>query len=83
MAKSQPVHRLKDGLLTASIWCNETNDGNPIYSVSFNRSYLKDDEWQTAFSYARSDILKIARLAEQAYDWIARNARRHTQAGAA
>ncbi len=70
MTNQKPIHIIRDGVLTASIWRNETEGGKVIYNVSFSRSYLKDDTWQTAFSYARNDILKIARLAEQAYDWI-------------
>lgn len=70
MTNQKPIHTIRDGMLAASIWRNEAPDGKTIYNVSFSRSYMKEDTWQTAFSYARSDILKIARLAEQAYDWI-------------
>jgi len=69
MTKS-PAHKLRLGLITATIW---DNDG--FYSVDLARSY-KDAEgnWNNTASYAQSDLLNVAKCAERAELWIARQA---------
>ena len=64
---NQPVAKLNDGLITATIWKNEAENGNTQFAVTFARSYLKDDEWHTANSFSGSELLRLARLAEAAY----------------
>ena len=80
-----PVHRLNDGLISASIWQQQSEDGSTRYNVTFARAYLKDDEWQTAYSYSQTELLRLARLSEAAYDWIAgqRIKERNSQKGEA
>ncbi len=75
MNTNKPIHSLKDGLIAASIWKNEA-DGKTRYSVTFARSFLKDEEWQTSYSFSGSELLRLARLSEQAFDWI-KTARRN------
>ena len=67
---SKPVHKIRDGLLTANIWANEMTDKGVFYSVTFERSYKDGEEWKSTNSYSNGDILKMARLAEKAYDKI-------------
>lgn len=71
MSNAKPVITLKDGLISAAIWRNKAEDGTLRYSVSFARAYLKDDEWRSSHSYSRAELLRLARLSERAYDWIA------------
>lgn len=63
----KPAHKLRLGLLTATIW---NNDG--FYTVDLARSY-KDAQgaWQTASSFAHSDLLNLSKLAQRAETWIA------------
>ena len=63
-----PAHKLRLGLITATIW---DNDG--FYSVDLSRSY-KDQQgnWNNTTSYAASDLLNVAKCAERAEIWIAR-----------
>lgn len=63
-----PAFKYKLGLITATIWKN-----NDFYSVDFARSY-KDSQgnWQTTASYSHADLLNIAKCAERAENWIAR-----------
>ena len=66
----QPAHKFRLGLITATIW---ENDG--FYSVDLARSY-KDSSgnWNTTNSYGHADLLNIAKSAERAENWIARQA---------
>ena len=63
-----PAHKLRLGLITATIW---DNDG--FYSVDLSRSY-KDQQsnWNNTTSFASSDLLNVAKCAERAEIWIAR-----------
>lgn len=67
---NQPITKLKDGLLTATIWKNQTTEGKDHYSVEFNRAYLKDEQWHNSANFSGSELLRIAKLAENAYDRI-------------
>lgn len=65
-----PVQTLRDGFLAATIWRNLGDNGN-FYSVEFSRTY-KDDEnqYHDSHSFSGSEPLRLARLAEKAYDRI-------------
>ncbi|WP_022694717.1 hypothetical protein [Ponticaulis koreensis] len=65
-----PIQTLRDGLISASIWKDTVSDGSNRYSVTFSRSYLKDEAWHTTHSFSREEILKVSRLADLAYTWI-------------
>jgi len=68
---NQPVAKINDGAITATIWANETADGHTRYSVNFARSYKTDDgEWKESHSYSGAELLRVGRLAELAYDKI-------------
>ena len=64
----QPAYKFKIGLITATIW---DNDG--FYSVDLSRSYKNNEgQWQSTTSYGHADLLNIAKSAERAENWIAR-----------
>ena len=67
---SKPIQKLKDGLITATIWANQNDDGKTRYSVNITRSYLKDETWQETTSFSNGELLRVARLANKAYDAI-------------
>ena len=69
---SKPQAKLKDGLLTATVWENQTEDGKIFYSTTLSRSYKKGDDWKESNSFNEDDLLGIARLAGKAYDAIKR-----------
>ena len=68
--KPLPIRKLKDGLITATIWKNEIETGKFRYSVTFARAYLKDEQWHEAYSFSGAELLKLARLSKSAYDAI-------------
>ncbi|WP_390911852.1 hypothetical protein [Pseudosulfitobacter sp. SM2401] len=64
----QPAFKFKLGLINATIW---DNDG--FYSVDLSRSYKNSEgQWQNTTSYGHADLLNIAKSAERAENWIAR-----------
>ena len=71
--KKEPVKRLKawtgSGLVEVSIWQNENADFTN-YSTTIQRSYKKDDQWETSSSFFPQGILVASRLLEQAWDVI-------------
>ena len=65
-----PVTKLRIGLLNASIW-ERTTDKGTFHSVSFERRYRDTDgNWQSTYSFDTSDLLALAKLADQAHSKI-------------
>lgn len=69
-----PVEVHRDGATSAKIWRNVNKDGNPHYSVTFQKTYTNPETQQIAESrsFWSTDILKVKQLAEKAYDSIGR-----------
>lgn len=68
----KPLLTLRDGALKASIWVNTTEGNKIFHSVTFGRTFTDgENSVKSANSFSGGDILKIARLAEKAYDRIA------------
>jgi hypothetical protein len=71
--KAKPVSKLRDGKISAAIWANTSQEGKTAYSVSFSRTYQDGDgNYKDSSSFSATDLLKLARLAGQAYDEIKR-----------
>ena len=70
-SSNKPVDVIRDGVIKAVIWANETAHG-PRYSVEFIRSYKDaNDQWKDCGYFSNEEILKVSRLALLAYDRIA------------
>ncbi len=73
--KKEPVERLKawtgSGTVTVSIWQNENSD-RPNYSVTVQRSYKKEGEWNNSDFLFHNDILAAAHLMGRAFDLISK-----------
>tara|TARA_R110002072_G_scaffold295396_1_gene466338 strand:+ start:14061 stop:14327 length:267 start_codon:yes stop_codon:yes gene_type:complete len=66
----KPVDTIRDGSLKAVIWANFGEKGT-FYSVQFNRSYQDaENNWHESDSFSNAQLLRIARLAQIAYDEI-------------
>ena len=67
---NKPYDKYRDGALEIAIWKRETDKGT-LYNTELKRSY-KDErgEWQTTHAIPERDLLKAARLQEQAYTSI-------------
>ena len=67
---SQPVAKVRIGLITGSIWQRVSQEGT-FYAVSFERRYRdKEGHWQTSHSFDTEDLLALAKLADQAHSRI-------------
>lgn len=66
-----PVHEVRIGRVRCTIWENEDPERGPWFSATFTRSYKQGDEWKTAQSFGRDDMLVVAEVARLAFLWIA------------
>ena len=67
---SQPVHKIRHGAVSASIWQQETAKG-PMFNVTFQRAYRDGDAWKNSESFGRKDLLVVSLIAARAFEWIA------------
>jgi len=74
--KQTPVHKVRVGSTTATIWENDGENG-PWYNTSVVRSYkTADEEYEDTNSYLESQLLELAAAAQLAHAWIVE---RHVQ----
>ena len=70
--KVQPVEQVRIGGIKAAIWRNEGNE-RPWFNVTFQRLYrTQDGQWQSTASFAQSDLLALAKVADAAHSRILR-----------
>ncbi len=68
--KKRPIETLRDGAIEVSIWQRETDRGQS-YSTQRTRAYQdKEGNWQRSSAIPERDLLRAARLDEQAYSSI-------------
>ena len=72
--RKPPAHEIKYGLVRVSIWRNDGQQG-PWFSTTVSRRFLdaKTNEWRTATSFGRSDLLTLALALNEAARWIYEN----------
>ena len=67
----KPIDTIRDGSLKATIWKRFGEKGN-FYTVELSRTYTDEQgKYHDSHSYSGSELLRIARLANIAYDEIA------------
>ncbi|XHC26774.1 MAG: hypothetical protein ACFHWZ_15340 [Phycisphaerales bacterium] len=65
---TKPVTTLSDGSIRAAIWKNQGEKG-PFYSVRITRTYTDEKgNYHDSDSFSGSELLRVARLAQLAYD---------------
>ena len=64
---AQPTIKLRDGVLSVTVWENETEEGKTFYSTTATRSYKDGEEWKETTSFNTDDLLKVSSLLNQAY----------------
>lgn len=72
---SQPVHKIRHGAVSASIWRQETEKG-PMFNVTFQRAYMDGEAWKSSNSFGRKDLLVVGLMAARAFEWIAAQPRK-------
>jgi hypothetical protein len=65
---NQPAHKVRIGLVVATVWENEGR-----HTVDIGRSYkTSEGEWKQVASFFHADLLNVAKAVERAEIWIAR-----------
>lgn len=72
MSENQPVNKVRIGPIEAAIWENRGEKGT-FHSVTFSRSYKKNEEWKNTDSFRAEDLLLLSKTAEKAFDWLYEN----------
>ena len=68
-SNNQPIHKIRHGAVSASIWRQETDKGS-LFNVTFQRSYRDGDEWKNSTSFGRNNLLVVSLIAARAFEWI-------------
>jgi hypothetical protein len=71
---SLPVHKIRHGNVSASIWQQETENG-AMYNVTFQRSYKEGEAWKNSTSFGRNNLLVVSLIAARAFEWIGKQPR--------
>lgn len=79
---NKPVHEIRNGLVKASIWRNESEKG-VFYNTTLEKLYRKGKEWKSTGSYSRDQLLVVSRVSQEANAWIYRQAKRDNQSAKA
>jgi hypothetical protein len=68
---NKPVHRIKCGALSVSVWKHESQNGD-FFSANVQRAYTEDDgkTWKHSDSFTRDDLLTAAKLLSEAHTFI-------------
>ena len=69
-----PAFKTNIGALQCSVWENRSQDGSKLYySTEIIRSYKdRDGIWKKSSSFNHDELLNVAKLAERAESFIAR-----------
>jgi len=68
-SNQQPVHQIRHGAVSASIWRQETEKG-PLFNVTFQRAYKDGEDWKHSTSFGRQNLLVLSLIAARAFEWI-------------
>jgi len=64
-----PTDTIRDGAIKATIWKREGDKG-AFFSVEISRTYKDGETFKDSHSYSGSELLRVSRLAERAYDRV-------------
>ena len=76
----KPVHKIRHGAVSASIWHQETTNG-ALFNVTFQRSYKDGDNWKNSTSFGKRDLLVLGFIAALAFEWIGSQSKAKRPAG--
>lgn len=66
-----PIDKIRMGNLSATIWRNLDAQEQPFYVCTFSRSYTDaEGNWHDAPTFGRGDLLRLAKLSDQAHSRI-------------
>lgn len=79
-----PVHREVMGSVSAAVWMNRTESGDPFYVTTLSRTYRDPEtgEWKDSTSFGQRDLLAVAHVSQRAAQKISELTRADRQARA-
>ena len=69
MSTDKPIHEIRLVSIKASIWKNQSPSGT-YYNATFTRLYKDGEDWKSASTFGRDDLLSLAKLADRVHSWI-------------
>ena len=70
---NRPTYEARLGRVKAVVWPNQTSQGAVRHNVTFARLYKDGDQWKESHSFGRDDLPLLAKVADQAFEWIYQN----------
>lgn len=67
---NKPAIVLRDGSLAATIWRNESEQGNSYFTTVFSRTFTEGEEVRSSNTFSTNELLRVAHLAFRAYDAV-------------
>ena len=64
-----PQDELRIGAVKATVWENEIG-GITRHNITFSRLYKDGEQWKTAQTFGRNDLLVLAKVADQTHSRI-------------
>lgn len=71
--KKSPVHKLRVGAVSGSVFLNKTKDGVEFPSAVISRSYKEGDGYKTSNSYGAKHLAELVALATALQSWMNAN----------
>ena len=67
--KNMPEMKFRAGAVSATIWRNESENGS-YSTVQIERSFKKDEKWQSTGTLMLNDLPKAVLALEKAYEYL-------------
>lgn len=75
--KKKPAHEIRLGSIKATIWANDTQNGqrynavlSRIYRLAEDKRTKEDKGWRESESFGRDDLLLLGKVADLAQTWM-------------
>jgi hypothetical protein len=67
----KPEKKFTAGTIAATIWRNQTADGQEYHSISFSRRYKdKEGNWKDTSSLTKNDLPRAIVVLQEAYKYL-------------
>ena len=70
MTNQRPAHEIRIGAIKATIWTHPIPNRGARYNVALSRLYRDGEQWKTADTFGRDDLLLLAKVIDLAHSWI-------------
>lgn len=68
----KPIDTIRlPGGIKATTWLNTSANGNTFTTTTITRTFKTEDGFKDSSSFSHDELLKVARVAQQAFDRIA------------